>query len=201
MVTRFVLLAVLTAFAIPALAQQQQPEIPAEDLEQILKVKIRAVERLAANKVVIDAVREQNAKRMPLDQIKKIDKEWSSTKEVTAFKRSLQENSSGQYLRRHVTRNPTYGEAFLTDNQGANVAAYPATTDYWQGDEEKWTASYNKGKGKVFVGPVKYDDSSKTYQAQVSAPVLDGDKTIGVLVVGVKLDYIAWKQNRSARRY
>ncbi len=201
MSTRFFWLALLAIFALPAAAQQKGLEIPPEDLEQILKVKIRAVERLAANKVVIDAVKEQNSKRMSLDQIKRLDKEWMSTKEVTPFKRSLQENSAGEYLRKHVTRNPTYGEAFLTDNQGANVAAFPATTDYWQGDEDKWTNSFNGGHGKVWVGPVKFDDSSKTHQAQISAPVFDGDKTIGVLVVGVKLDYIAWKQNRSARRY
>lgn len=198
---RFVWLALLAVFAVPAAAQQKGLEIPPEDLEQILKVKIRAVQRLAANKVIIDAVKQQNAKRMPLDEIKKLDKEWGSTKELTSFKRSLQENPAGQYLRKHVTRNPTYGEAFLTDNQGANVAAFPATSDYWQGDEEKWAASYSKGQGKVYIGPVEYDDSSKTHQAQVSVPVFDGDKTIGVLVVGVKLDYIAWKQNRAARRY
>ncbi len=200
MKTRLIWLVVAMAFAVPAVAQKSV-EIPPEDLEQILKVKIRAVERLAANKVLIDAVKEQNSKRMSLDQIKRIDKEWMSSKDLTPFKRSLQDNPSGQYLRRHVTRNPTYGEAFLTDNQGANVAAYPATSDYWQGDEDKWINSFNTGKGKVFVGSVKFDDSSKTHQAQISVPVFDGDKTIGVLVVGVKLDYIAWKQNRSARRY
>ncbi len=196
---RFITLAVLAAFTVPAMAQKV--EIPPEELQEILKVKVRAVQRLAANKVVIDGVKQQNAKRMPLDEIKRLDKEWTSTKELTPFKKSLQTNPSGVYLKKHVTRNPTYGEAFLTDNQGANVAAYPATSDYWQGDEEKWTASFNKGHGKIFVGPVKYDDSSKTHQAQISVPVMDGSQTIGVLVVGVKLDYIAWKQGRTARKY
>lgn len=199
MIMRFVMLALLAGFTVPTMAQKV--EIPPDELQEILKVKVRAVQRLAANRVVIDGVKQQNAKRMSLDEIKRLDKEWTSTKEVTSFKKSLQSNSSGAYLRKHVTRNPTYGEAFLTDNQGANVAAYPATSDYWQGDEEKWTASFNKGNGRVFVGPVKYDDSSKTHQAQISVPVMDGKQTIGVLVVGVKLDYIAWKQGRTARRY
>lgn len=196
---RFVILAALVAFTVPAMAQKV--DIPPDELQQILRVKVRAVKRLAANKVVIEGVKQQNAKHMSLGEIKQIDKEWTSTKEVTSFKKSLQTNPSGAYLRKHVTRNPTYGEAFLTDNQGANVAAYPATSDYWQGDEEKWSESFNKGHGKVYVGPVKYDDSSKTHQAQISVPVMDGDQTIGVLVVGVKLDYIAWKKSRTARRY
>ena len=196
---RFVILAVLALFTVSAMAQKV--EIPPDELQQLLRVKVRAVQRLAANKVVIEAVKQQNARHMSLGEVKQIDKEWTSTKELTSFKKSLQTNPSGAYLKKHVTRNPTYGEAFLTDDQGANVAAYPATSDYWQGDEEKWSACFNKGHGKIFVGPVKYDDSSKTHQAQISVPVMDGSQTIGVLVVGVKLDYIAWKRNRTARRY
>ena len=196
---RFVILAVLALFTVSAMAQKV--EIPPDELQQLLRVKVRAVQRLAANKVVIEAVKQQNARHMSLGEVKQIDKEWTSTKELTSFKKSLQTNPSGAYLKKHVTRNPTYGEAFLTDDQGANVAAYPATSDYWQGDEEKWSACFNKGHGKIFVGPVKYDDSSKTHQAQISVPVMDGSQTIGVLVVGVKLDYIAWKKSRTARRY
>ena len=88
---------------------------------------------------------------------------------------------------------PTLIEAFVMDNQGANVATYPFTSDYWQGDEEKWSASYNGGDGKVFVGPLELDTSTQTYAVQVSAPVLDRGETIGVLVVGVTIGYLEAK--------
>jgi hypothetical protein len=97
-----------------------------------------------------------------------------------------------------VQRNASYGEAFLTDKKGANVAAYPATSDYWQGDEEKFTASFNDGRGKIFIGAVEYDESSNTHAAQVSVPVVDKGKAIGVLIVGVTVDYIAWKQKHAS---
>ena len=176
-------------------------EIPPEELKAVLRTKINAVERLAANSEVIEAVRAQNSQRMALQDIKKRDEEWQATKELTAFKKSLQENTAGEFLKQSVRRNPTYNEAFLTDNQGANVAAFPATSDYWQGDEEKWSASWNNGQGKVFIGPVKFDDSSKSHAAQISAPVIDRGQTIGVLVVGVTIDYIDWKKNQGRRRY
>ncbi len=174
-----------------------QSVIPPAELEELLRVKIRAVKRLAADTLIIDAVKEQNAKNVSLNEIKRIDNTWRSTKELTPFKKSLQINRAGKRLKRAVRRNPTYGEAFLTDNQGANVAAYPATSDYWQGDEEKFTASFNNGEGQIFIGPVEFDESSNTHAAQVSVPVVDGGKAIGVLIVGVQLDYIAWKKNRS----
>lgn len=189
----FLLLLVAT-FTAPAAAQGLS--LSQEQLEVVLAPKIKAVKRLAANPTIIDAVKAQNAEETTIEQIKQIDNEWRSTKTLTAFKISLQRNPAGRFLRRRIRRNPTYGEAFLTDKRGANVAAYPATSDYWQGDETKFTASYNDGKGKVFIGDVEYDESSQTHAAQVSVPVIDRGKAIGVLVMGVQLDYIAWKQGR-----
>ena len=189
----FLLLLVAT-FTAPAAAQELS--LSQEQLEVVLAPKIKAVKRLAANPTVVDAVKAQNAEETTIEQIKRIDDEWRSTQTLTEFKRSLQRNPAGRFLRRRVRRNPTYGEAFLTDKRGANVAAYPATSDYWQGDETKFTASYNDGKGKVFVGGVEYDESSQTNAAQVSVPVIDQGKAIGVLVMGVQLDYITWKQGR-----
>ena len=189
----FLLLLVAT-FTAPAAAQGLS--LSQEQLEVVLAPKIKAVKRLAANPTIIDAVKAQNAEETTIEQIKQIDNEWRSTKTLTAFKISLQRNPAGRFLRRRIRRNPTYGEAFLTDKRGANVAAYPATSDYWQGDETKFTASYNDGKGKVFIGDVEYDESSQTNAAQVSVPVIDQGKAIGVLVMGVQLDYIAWKQGR-----
>lgn len=189
----FLLLLVAT-FTAPAAAQVLS--LSPEQLEVVLAPKIKAVKRLAANLTVVDAVKAQNAEETNIEQIKRIDEKWRSTKTLTAFKRSLQRSPAGRFLRRHVRRNPTYGEAFLTDKRGANVAAYPATSDYWQGDETKFTASYDDGKGKVFIGGIEYDESSQTHAAQVSVPVIDRGKAIGVLVVGVQLDYIAWKQAR-----
>ncbi len=195
MVTRFFIFFLLIIFSVPVSVAQSV--IPPAELEELLRVKIRAVKRLAADTLIIDAVKEQNAKNVSLNEIKRIDNTWRSTKELTPFKKSLQINRAGKRLKRAVRRNPTYGEAFLTDNQGANVAAYPATSDYWQGDEEKFTASFNNGEGQIFIGPVEFDESSNTHAAQVSVPVVDGGKAIGVLIVGVQLDYIAWKKNRS----
>ena len=74
------------------------------------------------------------------------------------------------------------------------MAAFPATSDYMQGDEEKWSASFNGGDGRVFIGSLELDESTNTVAAQVSAPVLDRGNTIGVLVVGVTINYLQTKR-------
>ncbi len=189
-------LAILLALAlVPAVPSAQEQESPSqEELKVLLKTKIRSVQHMALNPTVIRATRRQNAEKLTLELIKQRDGEWKSTKDLTHFKRSLQENDAGRFLKRVIGLNKSFNEAFVTDNQGANVAAFPATSDYWQGDEEKWTASFNNGEGQVFLGPLEYDDSTKTYAVQISAPLYDRGATIGVLVVGVTLDYLKAKQ-------
>ena len=184
---------VLALMAVPQMSWAQT-DIAKDDLTELLRVKIRTVQHMALNPVVIRAARDQNGSGLSLQEIKRRDDEWKADKALTPFKKELQENIAGQFLKRQVQRSTSFNEAFLTDNQGANVAAYPATSDYWQGDEEKWTASYRNGDGIIFIGPLEQDESTQTVAVQVSAPVLDRGQTIGVLVVGVTFRYLEAKR-------
>lgn len=175
-----------------ALAQQQ--DISASELEELLRVKTRSIQHMALNPVVVQAVKRQNGDGLSLDEIKRRDEKWSASDRMTPFKTELQTSAAGRFLEQQIGRTEHFNEAFATDNQGANVAAFPATSDYWQGDEDKWSQSYKNGAGEVYLGPLEYDDSSRAYAVQVSAPVLDRGRTIGVLVVGVTLKYLERKQ-------
>jgi hypothetical protein len=181
------------AFSLPLVAAAQST-VSQQDLEELLATKIRTVRTFAYNPILTAAVREQNAQNLSLETIQERDQKWSGAERMTAFKLSLQRNKAGRFLKRNVDANPALNEAFLTDNQGANVAAYPVTSAYWQGDEEKWTGSFNEGDGKVFIGPVEEDASTNTLSVQISAPVIDGDATIGVLVMGITFNYLQDKQ-------
>lgn len=192
---RLTALLILTALLAPSVAAAQD-DIDHAEIERLLAAKVRTVQHMALNPKLIQAVRRQNAEKHSLKEIKKLDNDWKATEDLTPFKRSLQQNSAGKLLKRYVSRNPFLNEAFLTDNQGANVAAYPATSDYWQGDEEKWTESFNDGKGKIFVGPLERDESTNTVAVQVSAPLFHQGETIGVLVVGVTFDYLNVKRGK-----
>ena len=175
------------AFTMPV-----EAKIPQSALKSVLADKISRIERLASKPAVIKAVKAQNKQRLSLDKIKQTDKAWR--KKATPMYQELTSNKIAKIFSKQIKRDSkTFSEMFLTDNQGANVACFPATSDYWQGDETKWTASYNNGKGQVFVGDVEHDESSKTDAVQVSVPVLDNGKTIGVLVVGIKLDFVESK--------
>lgn len=182
--------AVLAGLACIVSAAFAQTPISDDELEELLRVKMRTVQHMALNPVLVRAVRLQNSEKLSPQVIEERDKEWRASDEVTAFKLSLQTSPAGRFLAQQVERSASFNEAFLTDNQGANVAAYPATSDYWQGDEEKWIASYNGGNGRIFIGPLERDESTQTVAAQISAPVIDRGETVGVLVVGVTINYL-----------
>lgn len=161
------------------------------EIEDLLKVKIRLAKHMSYSPDIIDAVKNQNSANIALSDIKNRDELWTGKSDDSIeLKRSITDNNIAQYLRRRVQKNVSIDEVFVTDNQGANVAAYPATSDYWQGDEEKWTASFNNGEGIVFIGPLEEDESTNTAQIQISVPIFDQQQTIGVLVMGVSVDYL-----------
>ena len=179
----------------PGLMQAQDAELSQQEIEDLLGVKIRFATHMAFNPSIVRAVEQQNSLKIALDEIKQRDESWKGADgELIPLIRETTQNPVAQYFQRRVENNASIDEVFLTDNQGANVAAYPATSDYWQGDEEKWTASYNNGNGQVFIGPLEFDDSTQRTLVQISAPVLSNNQTIGVLVLGVSVDYLQGKQ-------
>jgi len=178
----------------PCLLQAESVLTP-EEIEDLLGVKIRFATHMAFNPSIIRAVDNQNNQSIPLSEIQQRDETWKGAGDgINGLIRRITQNDVAQYFQRRVENNSAIDEVFLTDNQGANVAAFPPTSDYWQGDEEKWTASYNNGNGVVFIGPLEYDDSTKKTQVQISAPVISNEQTIGVLVLGVSVDYLQTKQ-------
>ena len=180
----------LGVIALSANAQSISKE-DKELLEQYFDIKSKYVLHLALNPVMVKAVRLQNRSKLTLKQIKQRDQAWSNSKDVTQFKRSLMTSDAGKLIQKAVEGNPAFTEAFLTDNQGANVAVFPPTSDYWQGDEDKWYESFNDGNGEYFFGELELDESTGKYQKQVSVPVFQRGETIGVLVVGVASDFLA----------
>ena len=165
------------------------------EIEELLDVKIRFATHMAFQPNVIRAVEAQNNQGLSLAEIKDRDQMWiDANGGMNSLIREITRNDVARYLQRRVENNTAIDEVFVTDNQGANVAAFPPTSDYWQGDEGKWTESFNNGNGKVFIGPLEQDASTNKTQVQISAPIIANEETIGVLVMGVSVDYLSAQQ-------
>ena len=146
----------IAMFMVFPLLSQAEGELSDAEIEELLDVKIRFATHMAFQPNIIRAVEAQNGEKLlALAQIKEARPElWvDENGGGKSLIREITHNDIAKYLQRRVENNTAIDEVFITDNQGANVAAYPPTSDYWQGDEGKWTSSFNEGNGQDFYRP------------------------------------------------
>ena len=184
----FALPALLAGLAAPALAADYQSSAT-QYIKDHVKGWVEAPEILAA----IQAQNDANAV-LSQAQIDSLDAAWRA--EIDAPNKPtitpILNNPTSDLLRSKIDEsNGVIVEAFLMDNRGLNVATAGLTSDYWQGDEEKFTAIFDNNKPSRkpdhHISRARWDDSSKTMISQVSVPVFDGDEMVGTLTMGVDL--------------
>lgn len=146
---------------------------------------------------LIGAVKAQNAEHAGLSQsdIDSMDQTWRA--EVGSANPAMIDNVLSRTASVHLAdkQEASQGlvtEVFVMDNLGLNVAQSTVTSDYWQGDEDKFRQSYGNGVGAVHIGEVELDESSQTYQSQVSVTLLDPDtnEAIGAATFGINLEML-----------
>jgi hypothetical protein len=143
------------------------------------------------NPTWVKAIETQNAKKVTLAEIQAIDKKWMAAEEQMPIQKELLENACAKELFKLSKAQPIVREAFVMDDQGANVCMNNLTSDYWQGDEAKWQKSFNDRKGGVDVGKASFDKSANITEQQVSLPILGkGGKVIGAVTFGLAVDQL-----------
>ena len=155
------------------------------------------IARIAADPAVIDAIRAQNARLAGIAQgeVDRLDGEWRAqvgAGSAPLIAAVLGAPASSRLVAMRDEGAGLYTEIFAMDAVGLNVAASDVTSDYWQGDEAKWQATYAAGAGAVHISDVEFDESTQTYQAQVSVTVTDpaDGAAIGALTVGVNVEML-----------
>lgn len=156
------------------------------DLEAIAERTVRA---WTQDTRVLSAVHAQNETSAGLRQtdIDSLDQSWrAQTMSGGDMIDNVLTNSLSLHLRElQATGHGQFSEIFVMDIRGLNVGQSNVTSDYWQGDEEKWQVPFTTGK--PYLGEVEFDESTQTYQSQISLPIKDGGSVIGVITVGVNL--------------
>ncbi|WP_300030342.1 hypothetical protein [uncultured Roseobacter sp.] len=144
---------------------------------------------------VISAVVAQNAETAgaSADQITAWDTAWRA--EVGQSDQPLISEVMGRELSAMLKQKVAESggritEIFVMDALGLNVAASDVTSDYWQGDEAKYSKSYGAGSGAVFVDAVEFDESSQSYQGQISVSLTDPatGELVGAMTIGLNAE-------------
>jgi hypothetical protein len=185
---RIALVAGLLATSLPALAQDNEFAAP---LTELGNTTLREV---AQNPVIVAAVLAQNATTAGYDQAKidALDTQWRA--EVGAASKPLVDatlaTEASQWLVQAQEESAgLFTEIFVMDAKGLNVAQSTVTSDYWQGDEDKFTASFGAGASGIHLGEIEQDESTQAFQSQVSITIVDPatGAPIGAVTAGVDL--------------
>ena len=187
--TFFALAVVVTALVpVPAFAIDITPGVQAE-LDRLKQT----LAKQAADPIIVQAVKEQNAKGpIPgMDNTK-----WKTVRRSDPIVQALIHNPAGESLKKMIAASgDTLDKAFLNGAQGEKVAFAEKTISYLHKGQEKFDVPMSTGKPWQ-MSKQWFDESLQGYALQVAAPVMDGGKVIGVLVASVPvvhLDKIAKK--------
>lgn len=174
------LLVLLTALAPGALLAQG-----ATAVKQMAHARVKLAEQVAGDPEIRKAVAAKNAAGESQQTIEARDREWTQNP-AAPQRKALTGSHCAARLRELIAADPLVVEAILMDANGANVCLSRETSDYWQGDEDKWKKPFLEGR-PAFVHEPALDASSATYAVQLSVPVSEGGKRIGALTLSLKV--------------
>lgn len=182
---------IVSILIFPVLATNTLADEYTPALEKLVDTQIK---NWAQSTEVVSAIKAQNTKHANLDQstIDALDKKWR-LETIGGDRTMINEilgNDLSKYLQNIKEQSAgLYSEIFVMDNKGLNVGQSDVTSDYWQGDEGKWQKTYGVGPNGRLIDEVEFDDSSQTYQSQVSITIVDPatNAAIGAVTVGVNI--------------
>jgi hypothetical protein len=150
-------------------------------LQAKVDAQVKVIQAWAGDPIIVNAVKAQNAS-LPPELAAMTQDKWKDLSKMDSFVRSFDKNAAGQFLKGKKT--DAVIRAFLSDAAGLKVA-FTAKTLSWshQGDPKHDQPM----TGKTWQGPLEQDKVSGLEQIQLAVPVLDGDKPIGSLVVGLSV--------------
>lgn len=149
---------------------------------------------LASEPILVAAITAQNAMTASYSQaeIDALDLKWRAEVGTdSALIGGVLEGPAADFLRDRLGESGgTITEIFVMDARGLNVAASDVTSDYWQGDEEKFSETFPRGPGVLHISDVEFDESTQTFQSQVSFAILDPEtqQTVGAITVGLNAE-------------
>ncbi len=112
------------------------------------------------------------------EHIAKIDEEWKygSGRNIAKLIHELQNNQLARELKEKQELfeededYKVFGEIFVTNEYGANVAQTGRTSDYMQADEEWWKKAKDTG---MHISDIKYDNSAEIYSISIAIRIIN----------------------------
>ncbi len=173
----------------PASAETAKPDTA----KLVTPAIIAEMRKIIDTEIVRVSIEAQNQRltNLPQAKIDELDGQWKAEREA-ADKPLIAATLSSPlsvYLARIQGKSlGLYAEIFVMDQTGLNVGQSSVTSDFWQGDEDKYQKTYAVADDALFIDEPEWDDEAKIWRDQVSFTVLSADKKkIGAVTVELNL--------------
>lgn len=183
--SKALLLATLCIFAHAPFLPQLHADPLAPAVQSKIDSEIKIVESLAKDPALVAAVKSHNS-NPPADNAAMTQDKWKALSILDPAVRAFSKNPTAELLKSR--KSPAVSEAFVSGEDGTKVAFLAKTSGWSHKGKPKHDVPMT---GKTWQGPVEVDESTGLQQVQVAVPVLEGDKPIGSLVIGLSLSKLA----------
>ncbi|MEP2776750.1 MAG: response regulator [Luteolibacter sp.] len=169
----------------------EEVEAVQDEIDRLLRARAANWLAYSRSSEVRKTLEESNAEFAaapdPEARVAELDRLWreGDTAESEALVRSLMGSRLSNDLRAtldtlaEVSGHPVFGEVFLTNAYGGNVAQTGKTSDFQQNDEEWWQRAKEDG---LYVGDVNFDESAGIYSMDICPRIDDAEGNfLGVL--------------------
>jgi hypothetical protein len=116
-------------------------------------------------------------------EIDKLDEAWKSeakSGDQPLIAEILSSPLSSYLLYTQAKSAGLFTEIFIMDKFGLNVGQSSVTSDYWQGDEDKFQKTFQVGPDAVFIDEPEYNDETKTWRVQVNLTIVDPESKAAI---------------------
>lgn len=129
-----------------------------------------------------------------------LEEKWQNSSDISPFVRGTQNNAMATALRELKIYYPDIEEAFITDRNGAVIAATDRTSNYYYANEAWWQSTWNNGLGGFDISQPTIEEVTATNATETStinviniAITISGhnrNEVIGVMHATINLDRI-----------
>ncbi len=147
-----------------------------DEIDRLLQTRLANWRAYARSQLVQTTLRNANQQFEAIADteayLQEQEEQWQQVPadDLSPRMRELMTNELGEDLRLWVDKLeetsgfPVYGEVFVTNAHGANVAQTRRTEDFYQGDEDWWIQTREQG---TLIGEVQLDPSSNLYSVPI----------------------------------
>jgi hypothetical protein len=170
----------------PAAAPETVAAAPAAISADIVKPEfVETLRKQLQRPVTILSVAASNKRHEGVQQaeIDKLDEAWKTeakSDDQPLIAEILSSPLSSYLLYTQAKSAGLFTEIFVMDKFGLNVGQSSVTSDYWQGDEDKFQKTFLVGPDAVFIDEPEYNDETKTWRVQVNFTIVDPESKAAI---------------------